>query len=465
VADEREHPKAVEQTIEEEAGLPSNWSAVNSSPVIPGRQRGGPTGGPPQAITGIDNFQSGQLPPFLGLSPDLVGAGTPGPGVPTTRLMPIAPGGLSQIVSATKSVVQPLIDKAIASIPRPPPVKPTIVVMEDNFYPYFATTISPTPVSQIGQLGWALHGTIGTFVGFLGGAYPNVGQFYWSNDAVASDAGWLNIQLGGPSTASYAANGLALFDSPGWTMTFIFKLEASFDSLLNFNMTQKSMYIGLIGVTTTASFENTISRPDTFVGLRFDTSATAPAISDTFYTYEVVANPTGTSQVRQNTQGTTKVTTVTPAVDGWHTLVITCPSAGQVNMTLDGAEQFTASVPAVTVTGTVNALWGNGLARFAWLPAATPPQPVCPWSAGTSLTVLGFGSPNTMYNGTFQLANCISSELWFDLPITASTATGTGVTLSGYPAFVPSFSFGNDDTASPSANDAFFFVDFFGYTV
>jgi hypothetical protein len=93
------------QTIEEEANLPSNFVAVDSLPVIPGRQNGGPVGAPPVASTGIDNFQSGQLPPFLGLPTDLVRAGTPGPGVPSTRLMPIAATGSSQNVAAIKSAV------------------------------------------------------------------------------------------------------------------------------------------------------------------------------------------------------------------------------------------------------------------------------------------------------------------------------------------------------------------------
>ncbi len=388
--------------------------------------------------------------------------------VPAARLMPIAPGGVSQIVAATKTVAQTIVDEAIANLPAPKstptPPAPTII-MQDHFYPFLSSTTSSSPDSQIGELGWRLFGSV-DHSGMLGGVYPNVGSFFWSNNGTASDAGWLNLNTAGTSTSDYTANGLALFETPGWTMIYVFKLDGTFDSVLNFSKAQKSIYIGLVGVTTTSVFEGTpISRPDTFVGLRFDTSTTSPSINDSFFTFEVVANPTGTSAVRQNTQGTTQVTNIAPAIGVWHTLVITCPQAGQVTMTLDGGNTFTATIPTVTVTGNVSGLWANGIARLAWAPASTPPQPVNPWAAGTTLTVAGFVSPNLGYNGVFTLSAGADSDVWYDEPASASTISGTGITLSGFPAFIPSISFGNDDTASPTANNAYFFVDFWNYTI
>ena len=478
MADE-EKPKAAPQTIEDEAGLPENWGVVNSQPVIPGRQNGGPVGAPPMGMTGIDNFQSGQLPPFLGLSPDLVNAGTPGPRVPVTRLMPIAPGGVSQIVAATKSVVQPIIDKAIAGIVIPPQTNasdgldhgrtpwegdPSVVQLSEEFYPFLSS--SPTssgPKTQIGQLGWALAGTVGGTPGFLGGQYPNVGQYYWSNNNVTTDAGWLLLNISN-ETSDYVNTGLALFDNPGWIMSFVFKLDATYDSVLNFDMTQKSIYIGLVGTTSSTSFIGASSRPNVFCGLRYDTSTTSPSINDSFFTFEVVANPGGSSPGRNNTQGVTQVTTTAPTVGVWHRLDISCSQAGQVSMVLDGTQTFGTAIPTMTVNGTVDAIWANGTARLNWTVASTPPLQVNPWAAGTSLTVAGYTPPNAEFNGTFILSSGADNEVWYSEPDTTTLVTGSGITLTGFPAFIPAFIFGNDDTSSPTATGATFVVDFWSYT-
>ena len=481
MADEEKPKAAPQQTIEEEAGLPENWGVVNSQPVIPGRQNGGPVGSPPQTMTGIDNFQSGQLPPFLGLSPDLVQAGTPGPGVPTTRLMPIAPGGVSQIVAATKSVVQPIIDKAIAGIVIPPQTNasdglthgttpwesdPGYIILRDDFHAGMNSNniVGTIPTVSIGQLGWAFLGPGGGGQGGqMGGAPPNVGQYGWSNNGTASNAQWLTFAgSGGFSNSNYSQLGWALFDNPGWFASFVFKVDTGnpLSSSPKFSMAQTSMYVGFSGQAINLYVANQITRPDVFIGVRYDTSTTSPSINDSFFTLEVVANPTFTSPARNNTQGVTLVTNVVPVQGQWHRLDISCSAAGTVTLTLDGSSDNTlvTPIPVFSFTTTVGALSQNGAGRFSWAPSGSVPQSA--WNTGTLLTASGFASSLVPFNTTWQLTASDESLVGFDTSLTLS-GSQAGVMLSGYPSLIPIFMAGQDDTATPDSDDWLFVVDYF----
>jgi hypothetical protein len=459
VADEREHPKAVEQTIQEEAGLPENWQPVNSAPVNPNVRN---FGGPPTASTGIDNFQSGQLPPFLGLSPDLVDAGTPGSGVPTDRLMPIAPGGVSQNVATVKSVAQPLIDAAIAKIPLPTPAAPPPAFqLVDNFHAAMSSNnIGGTiPIVSIGQLGWALLGVTTIYGGQMGGGFPHLGQYAFANNAVVSEAGWLTFAGSGSfSNAEISQLTWPLADYPGATLTYIFKLEAvepeSFSS--SFSMAQSVLYVGLTGNQIDNYIGSSVSRPSVFIGVRYDTSTTAPSINDSFFTLEVVTNPYPEPSVRNNTQGVTLVTNIAPTQGVWHTLTISFAAGGIVTVTLDGTFVLTTPLPAMSITPTNASQSANGYGTLNW---TVNTSGIGPWGTGSIITSSGFTGAATLMNGTWPLVVGVDASVGFDYstPVGLNFQAGT---LSGFPSLIPIFMMGNDDTASPSGLNRLMIVDF-----
>ena len=94
-----------EQDIAREAGLPDNWYPIEAQPIIPGQT-------PPMYVS-RDVYQSGQLPPLIGLQPDLTKAGEGVPAIPSVRLMPVAPSGLAQINAAIKSASVPTITQPV----------------------------------------------------------------------------------------------------------------------------------------------------------------------------------------------------------------------------------------------------------------------------------------------------------------------------------------------------------------
>lgn len=481
MANDKENPKP--QTIEEEAGLPDNWLPVNSAPVIPGRQSGGPMGAPP-SFPVIDNFQSGQLPPFLGLSPDLVNAGTPGPRVPTTRLMPIMPSGVSQNVSATVSVVKPIIPPPTPPAPpAPPPVTdglihgaspwesdPSYVVLRDDF-PNISINASNTLVKTgIGELGWFLAGTPGSSGGQYGGVPPYLGQYMWSNSGTVSTAGYLMLGTSASVVGSSRIQGAwALAENPGWAMSWVFRMgDDTSATTTPFATTKKSIYIGLCGPTLVPQQASISARPDVFIGLRFDTSTTSPSINDSFYTLEVVANHSFGTAARHNTQGTTLVTSLAPAIDGWHRLDIICTVAGKVTITLDGSSTntLTATIPTMSFTSVGSGAHTLGqVGEVDWIGGASADPPQSPWATGSLVTMSGF-TGTTFWNGTWTIAVSSTTHLDFDFPTSQGTNTygGAGTqTFSGYPAFAPICIFGNDDTATPTANSAYMVVDFFSF--
>jgi hypothetical protein len=340
----------------------------------------------------------------------------------------------------------------------------------DNFPEAIGSSnISGTaPTVGIGQLGWTIFGTTGSQGGVTGGTFPNVGQFGWSNSSTASQAGWLTFAgSGGFSTAGYSQLGWALADTPASVLTYIFKVETGnpLSSSPNFSMAQTALYVGLTGPNTNVYASTPISRPDFFIGVRYDTSTTAPSINDSFFTLEVVSNPITalSTYARNNTQGTTMVTSIAPVQGTWHTLVISFPTAGSVTLTLDGTATLTTTVPTLTVTGTISGLAQNGAARLNWTVGAATPQSF--WNAGTQLTVAGFNLASGLIalNGTQTLTASDENFVGFDLPGISTSGSGTA-TLTGFPAMIPLFMMGNDDTSSPTLNERMIVVDFFDLT-
>lgn len=332
----------------------------------------------------------------------------------------------------------------------------------DNFHGAIATSnISGTiPLLGIGELGWTLQGSTGNQGGIIGGTFPNVGQYGWANSDTASQAGWLALAGSGSySTAGYSQQTYGLADTPGAFLTYVFKLDAAgaLASNVDFDATNLAMYVGVTGPNIGGFVGASVSRPNFFIGVRYDVSS---PLSDSFFTLEVVSNPVTTlsTYIRDNTQGTTFVTDVAPDPGTWHTLTIDFTVAGQVTLTLDGTQTLTAAIPVLTVTGTISALAQNGAARLNWTVSGTAPQSF--WNAGSIVTVSGFTSTLIPFNGVQSLTASDESFIGFDLPGVNTLGNGTA-TLSGFPSMTPLYMMGNASSTPSAQNLILFVADYF----
>ena len=471
MANDKENPKP--QTIEEEAGLPDNWLPVNSAPVIPGRQSGGPMGAPP-SFPVIDNFQSGQLPPFLGLSPDLVNAGTPGPRVPTTRLMPIMPSGVSQNVSATVSVVKQIVPPPT---PAPPVVQTTdglihgdpiwaiddaAVILRDDF-----TNISTFAGNFESELYWGFApGSVAPIA--QSSTPPYLGGLLLQNSAVAEDSSKLVHGLHNPWNQPQSQL-WPLLDYPSWKLVWEFEVCRPYiftqsNLPVAFSWTQVSTYVGLGAFPSGGSFGAAqIPRPPYFLGLRYDTDPTSPAISDTDFVFEAVANSTDTqTRAALNVQGTVVHTGIV-AVEGTHyRLDMTCTIVGSVTLTLsDGTTSFSSALvmPTFLSSGVNNSEFYalNGIGEIYTVNATMPAGP------GTLLNVSGLTGPLAPFNGVWPALGSASVNF---VNIRMSGSIGIALssgTISFYPALVPYVAFGNDSQSSPASQTKALNIDFFSF--
>ena len=339
---------------------------------------------------------------------------------------------------------------------------PGVVYLRDDFHPYLLSSIGQTTQANVGQLGWAAYGSAASVVYQTGGLSPNAGQYWFSNNTSTEVCAYLMLNSEG-GASSIRTNCQALLEKPTWGMTFVWSLGPDVSSTGNFNTAKKSLYVGLTSMMIPVS--GTSSRPDVFIGVRYDTSS---GIADTNYTLEVVCNPTYTGRARNNTQGTTYVTNVAPSMATWHRLDITCTTAGKVTMTLDGSatNTLTATVPTITCTSTgggecsVN----NGAGRVYIAAGASSPDNYPTFAGGSSVTIAGLTGGNAPINGTRTLIFADdNTTCWFNA--TGSSNIGNNnasFTVVGYPALAPLFLFGNDSTASPAV-DTMMGVDFWSF--
>jgi hypothetical protein len=196
-------------------------------------------------------------------------------------------------------------------------------------------------------------------------------------------------------------------------------------------------------------------------------TATGPTgLNDSFYTFEAVINPQFTTGARHNLQGQTFVTNVAPTKGTWHRLDITCSAIGVITMTLDGSatNTFTVTVPTATVTmsasGQVSCNAKIGRVQSTVGTAGTESIP--PFSAGSLITVSALTGGNVALNGTWTLFYGNGVSLYWDAPAVANIGNNTmNSTVIGYPSLTPICIYGNDDTASPTANTMGTSVDFF----
>ena len=324
---------------------------------------------------------------------------------------------------------------------------PSFVQFRDDF-------ISPSSASTSGaftsEQSWFFSGpeNLKTY-----GLNPSLmGGMIMTTDASANHTNFLI-----PAAAlSYSTGsvGWAIFENPSWIINYTFIIvrgEATTASQTApaFSFTQVSYYIGFGAQTAASSFSSTTpsARPNFFVGLRYDTDTTSPAISDTSFKFEAVCNSANAGNLtRSNVQGNTFSTGIVPTEGRKYRFTMECTASGQVTMTLvDGVTSATSTltVPSYSFTG-VSHLVENGFA------AVQPNGVIAPISVGSTFTVAGTGI--SAYDGTHVAVN--GSTGWVNY-FTASGNLGntfsSGATLTGLPALAPWISFGNDSTATPVA--------------
>lgn len=357
---------------------------------------------------------------------------------------------------------------------------PAYILLRDDFINVgLSVNTEGNTVASIGAYNWTVSGTIASSgYGSMGGIPPNMGTFGWANNTSASNAGWLLLPSGNATDAAtvFTPAVWPLFEAASvpWKMTWIFQLNPIYSNgTAAFAATKKAIYIGLTGPYAAAQAGvgsisgSPVSRPDIFIGLRYDTSTTSPSIGDSFYTLEVVCNQSGSPAARHNTQGTTYVTNVAPAAGVWHRVDISSTVKGKVTITLDGSavNTLTASVPTVTITcGAGQATGGTaaGIGFVDWT-LTTIPQGAAPYGAGSVITITGFTSTQAALNGTYTLFHNDSGvNLSWLSGASVSTGSNGSAVIVGLPAVYPVVLMGNDDTSSPASNMGIS-VDFFSF--
>jgi hypothetical protein len=559
------------KTINEEAGLPENWVPVDRPPLNPNAL------GSDALIDGNLKYLQGSLPPSFQHDSSFVNTTYKSPNSHSAGLVPLGINGNPSTNAAIESTSRLAVsvgstgtttddDSTVDGLIHgqlPWESDPAYVLMRDDFMTYspWATTASAQS-NTWGDLGWGIFPSSLQVdqLGNHGGAPGHIGQVGWQNNGTANGFGALAISTTPvyTSTPGLLPFSMALLENPGWRLSWVFKFGAPYRvSSAAFGTTKKSFYIGLCGpVSAATNFSGGGSpRPNTFIGLRYDTSTTpgtitlsaaanasggntsytiSPAIpssqanayvgmtfvvsgfttganngtftcvsnttaalvlnnpsgvaethagsaagpvglNDTYFTFESVANRIWTGGGnRTNTQGTTQVTTVQPKPGVWHRLDMVCTVAGQIVCTLDGSSTNTVTftVPQISYgftgiyTGQVSA--AGGIGRVATnvhsfttgITASTPEV-----GEGSSVTVSGLSAGNAGLNGT-QVLDVYSYNVSSMMFPTTSSPIGNNsaaFTLSAYPALTPFVSYGNDDTASPTADSMRLYVDFFSY--
>ena len=568
-----------EQTLAEEAGLPSNWVPIEAGPIIPGVNHA--PGAPPYSGT---NLSSGPLPPSFGSqSPALRETGY-GPGTGPIGLMPVGPSGVPQISAAIHSVASQVVKEAIAAIPptvaatpvsdgldhgtTPWAIDPTSAVWVDDFK-YQTDAFAANGNSN--ETGWAVFSASGgafAIENWSGGVFPHLGVMQLINSSTSND--W--TAMCPANTMANTTAGLKetwpLLDYPGWKMSWVFQLLRGpnsgaggeiVDSGNVFSLAKTSCYVGM-ATPGSQSPNNGLGpgRPWVFLGLRYDTdpgtsfavtsvanasggntvytgtftgggtnalinryftvtgfvtnpsnngrflcianttttltlvnasgvsesataSAKTDAISDSKLHFEYVTNPNGgfnNASPRNNTQGQTFNTGVTPTENSWYRLDMVCASTGVVTLTLSGGGSTLATwtVTCTTVSfgdsvGT-SALAGvaNGIAALEPADAYFAGSMMDSfWGVGSLLTVTsatpafsGITGKQVCMGGASGLTSA-SKGVAFYTSASSFANTHGKLVVTGYPSFFPYVSFANDTSASPTSLTKSLNIDYFSF--
>jgi hypothetical protein len=404
-------------------------------------------------------------------------------GTSIVRLSPLplsaSASGNAVANSSSTRIATKIVNSAIAAIPSPAPapatgdglihgdaiweIDPAYVWIRDDFT-MMSFASSGTLLTSEGA--WIFSGTVNAV--HDSGGYPNAGNLVIPNNATANSVSYLSP---GTSTSSTFATGYwPLLDYPSWKMVWNFTLGRLYNfnggsiPVSGFSLAQTSLYIG-IGCTplnNPPTIGSATGRPPFFIGLRFDTDTTAPAISDTQFVFEAVSN-NAISGSRVNTQGGTFATGITPTEGVNYRLELLCTAAGSVKVTLfTGAASVstTFTMPLWTTAANTNNSYsstgGIGLVN-TFVGVSTFNSPV---GKGSVFTVSGTSTP---FDGTHTAIGVANGNIINYFKSSSGSSSGASSTVNGNPAMVPWVSFGNDTTASPTANSKVLFVDFFSF--
>jgi hypothetical protein len=418
------------------------------------------------------------LPPSQDTTPDqLTSFYRPSP-IPYVRHSPLPPSASAQINAVAKTIATQVATNLISKIPAPPQqatqvsdglihgdaiweIDPAYSLVRDEFMGGTTTT------GGIGDVGWSLFtfnsGGAKTAVRGVAGL-PAMGAFAISNGSNAN--GYDNVNLTASSVGAAASPFIPLFDYPvGWKAIFIFALATGdADALTAPYFTQKSLYVGLASAGQVSAWP---ARPAIFMGLRYDTDTTAPSIADSTFHFEVVSNP-ATNSTRNNTQGTVIDTGIAPDF-GVYRLEIEMIAPGVITMSLNGSAPQTFSVPTATAGGTgasgQQAMVVSNIGRFNPGTLAGSSNALV-FAAGSKVAISGIttvalaflnaGGPYTLLNMAVE----VSGHFRIVHANVGNTSSANGA-MTGFPAVIPIFSFGNDTQAAPTADTLSFLADFF----
>lgn len=335
----------------------------------------------------------------------------------------------------------------------------------------------------IGQMNWTQGGTPGDVSYGNGQDIFHIGEWTWTNSAVADDgtgAGQAGI------TFSFVNSGgtpidiaWPLLSYAGWKMSYVFRFHRAQDTGLpsggnSVNFNQKAFYCGIgMNIVRHVGSAGCWSRPPIFIGVRYDTDTTSPAISDSTFVLEAVQNavPNGSAITRNNTQGTTVNTGVTPVDNTYYRLDISCITVGTIHMSFNGSSPSAFTVAPMTVNagdpGSDGVAAHQNIAVVN-LGSVGPNQVNSLFATGNPITIAGLTAGNAALNGTWK-TNFTGLGTTATGATFAAPGTGTignngpgGWSITGYPSTSPIILFGNDTQASP-AKDLRFCIDFFSF--
>ncbi len=295
-------------------------------------------------------------------------------------------------------------------------VDPAYVILRDDFI--------SSSTGIIGQLGWNAFGGITSSAYESGTSAANIGEWSWVNNGIAGNTGGIML-FPAPSTGTFQF-GLPILDFPGWKAIFIWR----------FNFLSQSS-----------------GNPMSF-------AHTAPAISDSTIKLEAVFSSLSGSNARNNTQGIVVDTGLTPVMDKYYRLEISCITSGVVTMSLNGSTPSIFNLSPMVVTAAAGSTHqaSVGLARMT-LNNANGKQP---WFAGSLVTIAGDTATFNGIHTTNPIEGTNNGIIVFASGATVGTAAAVGWTATGFPALFPIFNWGNDTVAGPTS-DTRILVDYFGF--
>ncbi len=329
------------------------------------------------------------------------------------------------------------------------PLDPAWLILRDDFLsPDSATT--PTDFGGTG-INWTVTNG-GTLRGFIGGPLPLAGVVHITNNVAAGSVSFLRQTDSGAGVQS----GYPLLDYPGWKLVWTFRISrGNTVSVGAFSWTKVSFYVGLANYVGTQPATTSSPRPPHFMGLRYDTDTTAPAISDTQFVFEYVHNITGTPLTRINTQGTTFATGITVVEGRDYRFEMSCVGDGQVTFRLSDGVSVSATTMAVGKISSANQptlSTTNGLVLASY-------TTTFPHVLGSKVTISG--GTITAANGDWVEAAVQGAPTALHYFGPTASGVDTGATTTFYPGFLPFLSFGNDTQAGPVAQEKGVMVDFF----